>query len=121
MAADPLRVMSPAWPRWPQLSEVDSLRLGTADDSKRSATLRSRTENPETVVCSGRPYCAVSFRQLFYVKQGEVTRRATGSVERAALPAEQAQMVVGGATASHALANDVRLVPVTSPTDRRWP
>jgi formate dehydrogenase major subunit len=62
-----------AWPLVRQITQKDPLALGKAVQSKRSAELRPRTEDAETVARSICPFCAVGCAQLVYVKQGEIT------------------------------------------------
>jgi formate dehydrogenase major subunit len=73
MAGERLRKAFEAWPVVRQLTEGDRLGLGKAAQSKRSATLRPRTEDAESVARSICPFCAVGCAQLVYVKQGEIT------------------------------------------------
>jgi formate dehydrogenase major subunit len=61
------------WPVVRQLREGDPLGLGRAVRSKRSESLRPRTEEADHVVQSICPYCAVGCGQLVYVKDGEVS------------------------------------------------
>ena len=63
-----------SWPLVRQLTENDPLGLGKSVRSKRSATLRARIDEAETVASSICPYCAVGCAQLVYVKDGEVTQ-----------------------------------------------
>ncbi len=50
----------------------DPLGLGKAAESKRSRTLRPRTEGADKVVQSVCPYCAVGCGQKVYAKDGKV-------------------------------------------------
>jgi formate dehydrogenase major subunit len=61
------------WPLVRQILDGDPRGLGKSVQSKRSAQLRPRTEDVETVARSICPYCAVGCAQLVYVKQGEIT------------------------------------------------
>jgi formate dehydrogenase major subunit len=63
-----------SWPLVRQLTEGDPLGLGKSVRSKRSATLRPRIDEAETVASSICPYCAVGCAQLVYVKDGEVVQ-----------------------------------------------
>jgi formate dehydrogenase major subunit len=59
----------------PLLRQVrDPFGLGRAARSRRSATLRPRTEEADTVARSVCPYCAVGCGQLVYAKDGKVTQ-----------------------------------------------
>jgi len=61
--------------RWPvvrQFRENDPLGLGRAAQSKRSLSLRARTEDADHTARSICPYCAVGCGQLVHVKGGEV-------------------------------------------------
>jgi formate dehydrogenase major subunit len=62
-----------SWALVRQVTQGDRLGLGKSVQSKRSAELRPRTEDAETVARSICPYCAVGCAQLVYVKQGEIT------------------------------------------------
>jgi formate dehydrogenase major subunit len=61
------------WPVLRQLREGDPLGLGRAARSKRSHTLKPRSDEADHVVQSICPYCAVGCGQLVYVKDGEVS------------------------------------------------
>jgi len=63
-----------SWPLVRQLTENDPLGLGKSVRSKRSATLRARIDEAETVASSICPYCAVGCGQRVYVKGGEVVQ-----------------------------------------------
>jgi formate dehydrogenase major subunit len=63
-----------SWPLVRQLTEGDPFGLGKSVRSKRSATLRARIDEAETVAASICPYCAVGCGQLVYVKGGEVVQ-----------------------------------------------
>jgi formate dehydrogenase major subunit len=63
-----------AWPVMRQLREGDRLGLGRAARSQRSAELRPRIAEAESVTQSICPYCAVGCGQLVYVRDGEVTQ-----------------------------------------------
>ncbi len=63
-----------SWPLLRQFREGDPLGVGKAVRSRRSATLRPRTEAAERVVQSICPYCAVGCGQLVYVENGDVTQ-----------------------------------------------
>jgi formate dehydrogenase major subunit len=56
-----------------QLAGGDRLALGSAVRSRRSASLRSRTEDADRVVRSVCPYCAVGCAQRIYVRDEQVT------------------------------------------------
>jgi formate dehydrogenase major subunit len=63
--------------RWPLVRQVttgDILGLGRSVRSRRSETLRPRTEAADRVVGSICPYCAVGCGQLVYVKNDEITQ-----------------------------------------------
>jgi formate dehydrogenase major subunit len=62
-----------SWPALRQLREGDPLGLARAAQSERSRDLRARIADPDRVVRSICPYCAVGCGQLLYVKDGEVT------------------------------------------------
>ena len=63
-----------SWPLVRQLTEGDPLGLGKSVRSKRSATLRARIDEADTVASSICPYCAVGCGQRVYVKGGEVVQ-----------------------------------------------
>ena len=60
------------WPILRQIREGDPLGLGKAVQSARTETLYPRTRDPEHVVPSICPYCAVGCGQLVYVRDGKV-------------------------------------------------
>jgi len=61
-----------SWPLVRQLTEGDPLGLGKSVRSQRSATLRARIDDVDSVASSICPYCAVGCGQRVYVKGGEV-------------------------------------------------
>jgi formate dehydrogenase major subunit len=63
-----------SWPLVRQLSEGDPLGLGKSVRTRRSATLRARIDDADTVASSICPYCAVGCAQQVYVKDGEVVQ-----------------------------------------------
>ena len=63
-----------SWPLVRQLTEGDPLGLGKSVRSKRSATLRPRIDDADTVASSICPYCAVGCAQRVYVKGGAVVQ-----------------------------------------------
>ena len=63
-----------AWPVVRQMLDGDRLALGSAAQSERSRTLRSRLSRAERVVPSICPYCAVGCAQLVYVEGGQVSQ-----------------------------------------------
>ena len=63
-----------SWPLVRQLTEGDPLGLGKSVRSTRSATLRPRIDEADSVSASICPYCAVGCGQLVYVKSGRVTQ-----------------------------------------------
>jgi formate dehydrogenase major subunit len=63
-----------SWPLVRQLTEGDPLGLGKSVRSKRSAVLRPRIDEADTVASSICPYCAVGCAQRVYVKGGEVVQ-----------------------------------------------
>ena len=63
-----------SWPLIRQLTEGDPLGLGKSVRSKRSAMLRPRIDDADSVAASVCPYCAVGCAQLVYVQDGEVTQ-----------------------------------------------
>jgi len=63
-----------SWPLVRQITEGDPLGLGKSVRSERSATLRARIDEAETVTASICPYCAVGCAQLVYVKDGAVVQ-----------------------------------------------
>jgi formate dehydrogenase major subunit len=66
-----------AFGRWPLVRQVttgDILGLGRSVRSRRSETLRPRTEAADRVAGSICPYCAVGCGQLVYVKNDEITQ-----------------------------------------------
>ncbi len=66
----------PRLPSLPLLRQLrgDSLGLGPAARSPRSAALRPRTESADRVARSVCPYCAVGCGQRVYVRDGRVTQ-----------------------------------------------
>jgi formate dehydrogenase major subunit len=62
------------WPVVRQLLDGDRLALGSAAQSERSRSLRSRLSRADRVVDSVCPYCAVGCGQLVYVEDGEITQ-----------------------------------------------
>ena len=63
-----------AWPVVRQLSGHDRLGLGEACRSPRTAAWRGRLEDPDKVVASVCPYCAVGCGQRVYVEDGRITQ-----------------------------------------------
>jgi formate dehydrogenase major subunit len=63
-----------SWPLVRQLTDGDPLGLGRSVRSKRSATLRPRIDDVDSVSASVCPYCAVGCGQLVYVKSGRVVQ-----------------------------------------------
>jgi formate dehydrogenase major subunit len=63
-----------AWPVYRQLTGTDRLGRGKAAESKRSASLRPRTETADRVADSVCPYCAVGCAQRVYVKDEQVVQ-----------------------------------------------
>ena len=63
-----------SWPLVRQFTENDPLGLGKSVQSKRSAMLRARIDDADTVSSSICPYCAVGCGQRVYVKDGEVVQ-----------------------------------------------
>jgi formate dehydrogenase major subunit len=63
-----------SWPVLRQLRSGDLRGLGPAVQSARSASLRPRIDESETVAHSICPYCAVGCAQLVYVRDGEVVQ-----------------------------------------------
>jgi formate dehydrogenase major subunit len=63
-----------SWPVVRQLTDGDPLGRGKAVRSKRSASLRARIDEADTVASSICPYCAVGCAQRVYVKGGEVVQ-----------------------------------------------
>src|SRR6476661_6545937 len=63
-----------SWPLVRQLTDRDPLGLGKSVRSARSAALRPRIDDADSVVGSICPYCAVGCAQLVYVKDGEVVQ-----------------------------------------------
>ena len=61
------------WPVLNQLKEADPGGLGRSAFSKRTLTLRPRTESADEVVKSICPYCAVGCGQDVFVKDGRIT------------------------------------------------
>jgi formate dehydrogenase major subunit len=61
---------------WPVLHQRDGDRgaLGSAARSERSRTLRPRIAEPDRVVRSVCPYCAVGCGQRVYVQEGKITQ-----------------------------------------------
>ena len=62
------------WPVFRQFATSDRKGLGAAPASKRSLSLRPRTEDADKVVGSICPYCAVGCGQTVYVKDGRITQ-----------------------------------------------
>ncbi len=62
-----------SWPVFGQLRD-DPLGLARSARSRRSETLRPRTDRAERVVKSVCPFCAVGCGQLVYVQDGEVSQ-----------------------------------------------
>jgi formate dehydrogenase major subunit len=63
-----------SWPVLRQLRSNDRLGLGPAVQSARSAELRPRIDEAESVAHSICPYCAVGCAQLVYVRDGAVVQ-----------------------------------------------
>jgi formate dehydrogenase major subunit len=63
-----------SWPVLRQLRSDDRLGRGSAVQSARSAELRPRIDEAESVAHSICPYCAVGCAQLVYVRDGEVVQ-----------------------------------------------
>jgi formate dehydrogenase major subunit len=63
-----------SWPVLRQLRSNDRLGLGSAVQSARSAEIRPRIDEAESVAHSICPYCAVGCAQLVYVRDGEVVQ-----------------------------------------------
>ena len=61
-----------SWPLLRQLRSGDRLALGSAARSARTAALKPRIDEADTVAHSICPYCAVGCAQLVYVRDGEV-------------------------------------------------
>ena len=61
---------------WPVLHQRDGDRgaLGSAARSEHTRTLRPRTAEPDRVVGSVCPYCAVGCGQRVYVQEGRITQ-----------------------------------------------
>src|SRR4051794_41020899 len=76
-AASVKRELREAVERWPVLRQMrggDPGALGKAAQSRRSETLRPRTERASHVVRSVCPYCAVGCGQRVYVEDGRVSQ-----------------------------------------------
>jgi formate dehydrogenase major subunit len=69
-----VRRLLDAWPVVRQLRGQDTLGLGAAARSARSAALTPRTSEADKVVGSVCPYCAVGCGQKVYVRDGKVTQ-----------------------------------------------
>ncbi|MBW3610519.1 MAG: dehydrogenase, partial [Actinobacteria bacterium] len=69
-----LRSWIEQWPVTRQLTGHDRLGRGAAAMSPRSAQLRARTEDADTVSRSVCPYCAVGCGQKVYVRHDRVTQ-----------------------------------------------
>jgi formate dehydrogenase major subunit len=63
-----------SWPLLRQLQTGDPLGLGRSVQSPRSAELKPRIDQAETVAHSICPYCAVGCAQLVYVRDGEIVQ-----------------------------------------------
>jgi formate dehydrogenase major subunit len=63
-----------SWPVVRQLTGNDPLGRGSAARSRRTDTLRARTEQADRVVDSVCPYCAVGCGQKVYVKDEKVVQ-----------------------------------------------
>jgi formate dehydrogenase major subunit len=63
-----------SWPLLRQLQTGDLLGLGSSVQSAKTAKLRPRIDEAETVAHSICPYCAVGCAQLVYVHDGEVVQ-----------------------------------------------
>jgi formate dehydrogenase major subunit len=63
-----------SWPLLRQLSGDDPRGLGPSVRSARTARLRPRIDDADSIVPSICPYCAVGCAQLVYVKAGEVVQ-----------------------------------------------
>jgi formate dehydrogenase major subunit len=63
-----------SWPLLRQLSEDDPRGLGRSVRSARSAELKARIDEADSVARSICPYCAVGCAQLVYAKDGEVVQ-----------------------------------------------
>jgi formate dehydrogenase major subunit len=63
-----------SWPVLRQFRSDDRLGLGAAVRSARSAALRPRIDEADSVFHSICPYCAVGCAQLVYVRDGEVVQ-----------------------------------------------
>lgn len=63
-----------SWPVIKQMTSSDPLARGKSSQSKRSATLISRTNTADKIVQSICPYCAVGCGQSVYVKDNKVTQ-----------------------------------------------
>ena len=61
-----------SWPLVKQLREGDPLGLGRSAQSAKSAALRPRIAEADSVAQSICPFCAVGCAQLAYVKDGRV-------------------------------------------------
>src|SRR5829696_8968025 len=69
-----LRKWLGSWPVIRQLQQGDSLGLGKAAQSPRSAALEPRTATADSMARSVCPYCAVGCGQRVFVKDGRVTQ-----------------------------------------------
>src|SRR5215211_6942698 len=67
-----LRKRLGSWPVIRQLQQGDSLGLGKAAQSPRSASLEPRTATADRMARSVCPYCAVGCGQRVYVKEEQV-------------------------------------------------
>jgi formate dehydrogenase major subunit len=63
-----------SWPVVRQLRSGDVLGLGASVRSERSATLRPRIDEADSIAQSICPYCAVGCAQLVYVRDGDVVQ-----------------------------------------------
>jgi formate dehydrogenase major subunit len=72
MARERLPVLG-SWPVVRQIATGDVTGLGDSARSRRSDSLRPRTETADRVVRSVCPYCAVGCGQLVYVKDEKIT------------------------------------------------
>ena len=69
-----LRKRLGSWPVIRQLQQGDTLGLGKAAQSPRSASLEPRTATADRMARSVCPYCAVGCGQRVYVKDEQVTQ-----------------------------------------------
>jgi formate dehydrogenase major subunit len=69
-----LRKRLGSWPVIRQLQQGDTLGLGKAAQSPRSASLEPRTATADRMARSVCPYCAVGCGQEIYVEGGRVTQ-----------------------------------------------